>query len=209
MKQVVTTIFLLLTLVFCTAQEGTKWGVKAGYNYTFAKVNYTNEKQPVAAKHGFGIAGTVKVPFEGMLNFSPYVGYNMKGFIVKPKNGPIKEQNFTLHYIDIAPVLSLDIPAGGNTFVIQGGPILGLTRFGKLKTTTTANVTTSEKIAFGYGGYGWFDLGLTTGMGFHFNKRFIEIIYTPSLTNINNNVETDGINIRNRMFSLNFGYYFK
>ena len=64
-------------------------------------------------------------------------------------------------------------------------------------------------MAFGFGGYGWFDLSLTAGIFYHFNKTFVEVAYTTGLANINNNEEFDGRNIRNRMLSLNIGYYFK
>ncbi len=208
MKHILAIFFITLSIQGIFAQT-TKFGIKAGYNYASAKATYAGVKQPVTGKSGFGLALTTKLDFDGVLHFSPYVGYNMKGFIINPKTGNTKKEEYTIHYFDIAPLLSLDFPVGENTFVVSGGPILGLTNFGKQKITTTANVTTSQKMAFGFGGYGWFDLSLTAGISYHFNKTFVEVAYTPGLANINNNEEFDGRNIRNRMLSLNIGYYFK
>jgi hypothetical protein len=211
-KNIMKPIFIVLlftTSTYNLFSQTNKWAIKAGYNYTSAKATYAGEKQSVTAKSGFGIAVTTKMDFDGILHFSPYVGYNMKGFIINPKTGGIKKEEYTIHYFDIAPLLSVDFPVGENTFVISGGPILGITNFGNQKITTTSNVTTSEKIKFGFGGYGWFDLSLTASVGYHFKKMFVEAGYTPGLANINNNEEFDGRNIRNRMLSLNIGYYFK
>jgi Outer membrane protein beta-barrel domain len=208
MKQGLAILFSLFftQTLFCQAN---KWAIRAGYNYTSARASYAGVKQSVTAKSGFGLAVMAKIEFDGILHFSPYVGYNMKGFIINPKTGTIKKEEYTFHYFDIAPLLSVDLPVGENTFVISAGPILGITNFGSQKITTTNNVTTSEKIKFGYGSYGMFDLSLTGSLGYHFKKIFIEAAYTPGLANINNNEEFDGRNIRNRMLSLNIGYYFK
>lgn len=208
MKQIITAL-ICITLANHTIAQDHKWAIKAGYNYTSGRVVYGGIKQPVNGKSGFGVAGMVKIPFDGVLHFSPYVGYNMAGFVVTPNSGSNKKEDFTIHYFTITPALSADIPIGENTFVISGGPYLGLTKFGRIKTTDASNNTTNEKITFGYGGYGMFDLGLTAGIGYHFNKMFVEANYTPGLTSINNNEELDGKNLRNRTFSLNIGYYFR
>jgi hypothetical protein len=202
-------VLLFATSTYNLFSQTNKWAIRAGYNYTSAKATYAGEMQPVTAKSGFGIAVTTKMDFDGVLHFSPYVGYNMKGFIINPKTGGIKKEEYTIHYFDIAPLLSVDFPVGENTFAISGGPILGITNFGKQKITTTSNVTSAQKMTFGYGSYGWFDMSLIAGVSYHFKKMFVETTYTAGLVNINNNEELDGRNIRNRMLSLNIGYYFK
>ena len=202
-------LVLLTSITFFQVAAQNKVAVKAGYNYAFVHAKYHGVKQPYDAKSGFGIAGLIKIPFDGVLHFSPFVGYNMRGFTINPKSGSPKKEEFTLHYLDIVPALSVDLPINDNFFVISGGPLFGFTNFGHLKTTDENNVTTSEKIKFGYGSYGWFDVGLSTSVGYHMKKVFVELGYTHGFANINNNEEFDGRNIQNRMLSLNFGYYFK
>ena len=107
------------------------------------------------------------------------------------------------------PSLSVDFPKGDNVFVLSLGPDFGFTNFGKIKTTDINNVTTNEKLKFGFGSIGWFDLGLNASVGYHMKKIFVEAGYMYGLASINNNEETDLRNIRNRMLSLNIGYYFR
>jgi Outer membrane protein beta-barrel domain len=207
MRQVVTLITLVFFLEGSFAQSN-KWAIKAGYNYTTGKAVYDGVKQPVTAKSGFGVAVMAKIPFENQLIFTPTVGYNMKGFIVKPKTGSPQKEDFTLHYFTITPALSYESTINDNSLFITAGPYLGITGFGRLKTTTAAG-TTNEKIEFGYGGYGMFDLGFTGGISYHFNNMFVEALYSPGLTSINNNEEVDKRNLKNTTISLNIGYYFR
>ncbi len=202
-------VVLLAGIVFQQSFAQNKVAIKAGYNYAFVKATYSGVKQPYDAKSGFGVAALIKIPFDGVLHFSPFVGYNMRGFTIKPKTGSIKKEEFTLHYLDIVPALSLDFPVNDNAFVISAGPYLGITNFGHLKNTDENGAVQSGKIKFGYDSYGWFDVGLSTSIGYHMKKFFIEAGYTHGFACINNNEEFDGRNIQNRMLSLNFGYYFK
>jgi hypothetical protein len=59
------------------------------------------------------------------------------------------------------------------------------------------------------GNYGFVDLGFGSAIGFHTNKFLVQASVQLGLANINNNVENDFRNIRNRMFSLQLGYYLK
>jgi hypothetical protein len=200
----------ILNISFAQYDEfKTKYAIKGGYNYTTGKAIYSDIKQKVTGKHGFNIGAMAKIPFEGVLHFSPYIGYSLKGFSVTPFTGNIKKEDFTLHYFEIAPVLSVDVPMVENKFVLSAGPILGITSMGRAKTTDNSNTTTSKKMEFGYGNYGWFDLGVSTGVGLHNSRFYFEGVYTLGLTSFNNNEELDFRNLRNRTLSVNFGYYLR
>jgi hypothetical protein len=207
MRQVVTIITLVL-LIQSGFSQTNRWAVKGGYNYSTGKANYDGIKQTVNAKPGFGVAVMAKIPFENQLVFTPSIGYNMKGFIVKPKNGNPQKEDFTLHYFTITPALSYESTINDNSLLFTVGPYLGITKFGRIKTTTASN-TTNEKIEFGFSGYGMFDLGFTGGISYHFNNMFVEALYSPGLTSINNNEEVDKRNLKNTTLSLNIGFYFK
>lgn len=186
-----------------------KVAVKGGWNYSTAKAVYTEIKQPTEFTFGYGIGVLAKVPFDGPLHFSPSVMINKRGFIVKPLTGNNKSEQYSIIYLDLVPSLSVDFPKGDNVFVLSLGPDFGFTNFGKIKTTDINNVTTNEKLKFGFGSIGWFDLGLNASVGYHMKKIFVEAGYMYGLASINNNEETDLRNIRNRMLSLNIGYYFR
>jgi Outer membrane protein beta-barrel domain len=190
------------------AMAQTKIAIKAGPNFSTAKVMVYGVKQSSSFKPGASLGIQFDVPFDGVLHFSPYAAYNTLGSKTNYKATGASVQT-TIHYLQLAPGFSCHFKAGEtNTFVFGFSPVLGLTNFGRQK-TTTGGATTSEKIQFGYEGTGWFDLGLTGSLGYHFKKMFVEVNYYNSLTNINNNEEFDGISIRHRMLSLNVGYFFR
>ena len=107
MKNILAIFFFILSIQGVFAQT-TKFGIKVGYNYASSRASYAGIKQPVTAKSGFGLALTTKLDFDGILHFPPYVGYNLKGFIINPKTGNTKKEEYTIHYFDIATLLSLD-----------------------------------------------------------------------------------------------------
>jgi hypothetical protein len=196
-------------VLFAPATAQVKLAIKGGYNLTTARALYAGAKQPSDFTSGYGLGALLKMPFDGVLHFSPSVMVNKKGFIIKPIAGTNKKEQYAITYVDLIPALSVDFEKGNNSFVISLGPVISLTNFGKLKTTDNNGVTTSQKIKFGYGNLGWFDIGLNASIGYHIKKVFVELGYTNGLASINNNEELDQRNIRNRMISLNIGYYFK
>jgi hypothetical protein len=195
--------------LFTNAAAQVKLAVKGGWNYATTRAVYATIKQPSGFTSGYGIGALLKMPFDGVLHFSPSVMINRRGFIIKPLTGSTVKEQYAITYVDLIPSLSVDFEKGDNSFVISLGPDIAFTNFGKLKTTGNNGVTTSQKIKFGYGSIGWFDIGLNASIGYHMKKVFVELGYMNGLASINNNEELDQRNIRNRMLSLNIGYYFK
>jgi hypothetical protein len=207
MKRIIITVIIFICSNSITAQV--KVAIKGAWNYSSARAVYSGMKQSTGFISGYGAGVSAKVPFDGVLHFSPSIMINRRGFIVKPSSGTNKKEQYGITYLDIIPALSTDFSHGSNSFSIGIGPDFGFTNFGKLKATTSNNVTTSEKLKFGYGAYGWFDLGLQASAGYHMKKTFIEVGYLLGLASINNNEEIDQRNIRNRMLSLSVGYYIR
>ncbi len=189
-----------------TAQ--TKIGIKGGPTYSTAVVTVNGVKQSSSYKPGASLGVQFDVPFDGPLHFSPYAAYNMMASSTKYATTGAEVQT-TLHYLSLAPGVSVHLQAPqDNAFVIGFSPVLGLTSFGNRK-TTIGGVTTSEKVQFGFEGTGWFDLGFSGSLGYQFKKLFIQAVYYHGLSSINNKEQYDATNIKNRMFSLQFGYFFK
>jgi len=187
----------------------TKLAIKGGANMSTARVYQNDQKLDSKFVTGYGIGLLFKIPFEGKLYFSPNLAYNRRGYTYTPNAGTINEYQNTIHYFDIVPNLSLNLPAGKNAFVLSAGPHLSVAIAGTEK-QTTANNTSSSKMKFSLSGnYGFLDLGVGGSLGFHTNKFLIEAGYQMGLANINNNVENDFRNIQNRMFSLQIGYFLK
>ena len=208
MKLLFTTV--LAFSCFCYSHAQTRLAIKAGVNYSTARAYLNDVKQSRGFVPGGNLAIQMKTAFDGLLHFSPYVAYTTRGFIIKSGNSTgDKTRNF-IHYIDIAPVLSVDFVTGkDNSLVIAVGPIASLA-IGGTEKTTVSGVDSSAKMNFSTSkDYGLFDLGLHTSIGWHLKKYFIEAVYQYGFVNINNNIERDKRNIQNRTFSLNVGYYFR
>ena len=187
----------------------TKLAIIGGANMSTARVYQNDIKLDSKFIPGYGIGFLFEIPFEGKLYFSPGFAYNRRGYEYTPTSGSITKYRNTIHYIDITPELSLFIPSGQSAFSISAGPYLGVAIAGTEK-TTTATATNSSKMKFSLSGnYGFMDLGLGGGVGFHTKKILVAANVQFGLANINNNVENDFRNIRNRMFSLQLGYYLK
>ncbi len=195
-------------LLYNTATAQTKIAIKGGPAFSIAKADVNGVKLASSWKPGFTLGVLFDVPFDGVLHFSPFASYNMMASRLDYKPADTLTQT-TIHYLHIAPGFSAHFKAGEtNDFVIGFSPVLGLTNFGTKK-ITAGGVTASNKIKFGFEGLGWFDLGLNGSLGYHFKKVFAELNYYHGISNINNNVEFDGTSIRNRMLSLNIGYFFR
>jgi hypothetical protein len=186
----------------------TKIGIKAGPTFSTANVTVDGVKQSSSFKPGASVGVQFDVPFDGVLHFSPYAAYNMMASSTKYATTGAQVKT-TIHYLSLAPGVTVHLQAPKeNAFVIGFSPVLALTNFGNQK-TTLGGVTTSQKMKFGFEGFGWFDLGLTGSLGYHFKKMFIQAQYYHGFANINNNVDLDAITVKNRMFSLQVGYFFK
>jgi hypothetical protein len=187
----------------------TKLAIIGGANMSTARVYQNDIKLDSKFTPGYGIGILFEIPFEGKLYFSPGFAYNRRGYEYTPKSGTITKYQNTIHYLDVTPELSIFLPAGKSAFSISAGPYLGVAITGTEK-TTTETATNSAKMKFSLSNnYGFMDLGVGGGLGFHTRKVVVAAALQFGLTNINNNAETDFRNIRNRMFSLQVGYYLK
>jgi Outer membrane protein beta-barrel domain len=204
MKKIFSIALLLMALCNCDAQ--TRIAIKGGLTYSSARVTDNEVNRSTSYKPGISLGVQFRVPFDGILNFAPYAAYNMRSFKTVY---PTKTVENTIHYLDLVPALALYFPTDNDDKIaLSFGPVFGFTNFGSEK-VTVGTTTTTSKMKFGYGDYGWFDLGVTAGLGYHKPKYFAEVVYYHGLANINNYEDAGPLTIQNRMFGINFGYYFK
>ncbi|MEO6406925.1 MAG: porin family protein [Ferruginibacter sp.] len=198
----------LLLFIYGTKAQ-TKLALKAGANYSTAKASFNGIKQPTSYVPGLNIGLQMTTAFEPPLFFTALAHYSMRGYIIKPTSGSISRYENRIHYIDLTPLLSFHVKTSSQSnLVLSAGPLAGLALSGTEKQTENG-ITTSKKMTLSTSGnYGLFDLAIYSSIGLHFDKFFVEAAYEHGFVNINNNVETDGKDIQNRIFSLNLGYYF-
>ena len=200
---------MVFVLMLLNTSGQTRFAVKAGWDMSTARVYLNDIKQPNQYKNGFNIALQMKVPFDVNLFFTPFIAFSSRGYTYLPTTDSVSKYDNTIHYLDFVPALSYDFHTGKNLLTISMGPEISYALDGTEK-TTIAGQTGSKKMPFAIDGdYGIFDLGFNWGISYHFKKVFIEAAYQLGCANINNNVDIDGRNIRNRMFCVNLGYYLK
>ena len=208
MKSIFLVSIPILTASILQAQ--TNIGIKAGYNYSTARIYTKNIKQTSQYKNGYSFGLMFKAPFDGALHFSPFVAYNRRGYKYLPSTGSIQEIENTIHYIDIAPGVSFDFPIQTNSAFILGiSPVLGFAISGKEKNIFANDSTVTKKMIFNFTNYGLIDVGFNGSIGFRFvNKFLIEASCLLGAADIENN-DSNKRRINNRMFNFSLGYYFK
>jgi OmpA-OmpF porin, OOP family len=222
MKKIPALILFVVSSISMNAQ--TKIAIKGGYNFATAKVEYQNGttqtfiKQPSSFVSGYGLGFLFDIPFDGKLHFMPTISFNSKGYKYNPTFGDTTRVETAINYIDITPSLSFNLKVGKKSdFVLFAGPEISFAMSGKEKDTKDG-ITTSKKIVISTASdYSRFDLGVTAGIGFHTRKFLIESLFQLGLANINNNFSINDsptssnymVNIKNRMFSINVGYFLK
>ena len=72
-----------------TNDRHTKFAIKAGVNRSTARVYQYDEQLESDVVDGYGIAILFNAPFDGLLHFSPSLGYNRRGYTYTPASGTI------------------------------------------------------------------------------------------------------------------------
>jgi hypothetical protein len=134
----------------------------------------------------------------------------MRGYTLNPINSDTQKIETRLHGINLAPLLSYDIPAGKNAHItLTAGPMAGISFSGTEKITEAGGIRSSKIIFSTTDHFSPFDLAIYNSIGYHFDKFFVEASYHLGFVSINNNEEFDKTNIQNRGFGLSLGYYIK
>ncbi|RYF87835.1 MAG: PorT family protein [Chitinophagaceae bacterium] len=209
MKYFITGLLIIGAAFQSVAQ--TNFAVTAGYNHNTARILTNNVKQSTGYKPGFNLGARLKTSFEPPLHFVAAISYNNRGYTFEPSTfGDTSKIETSIHYIDIAPMLNYDFNVGNNNKIsLTAGPVLGIAFSGKQKITEDG-VTKSSDMKFSMSGnYGYFNVGIHSGISYQFNKMFVEAAYHLGFSSISNEEELDKTNIKNRGFSLTLGYWLK
>lgn len=205
-------MFLSVALCFSTltATAQTRLAIKGGYNHTTGRVHINNIKQPSGWQPGVNLGIQLTADFEPPLHFTGLLSYNGRGFTYTPLTGDIQKVETSSHYVNLAPLLSYDIPTRQQQHVtLTVGPMAGLGLAGTQKVTKAGTTTTSKMTFSTSSNYGLFDLAIYSSIGYHFNKFFVEGSYYLGFVSVNNNEELDKTNLKNRAVGISIGYYLR
>ncbi|GAB3292296.1 porin family protein [Hymenobacter humi] len=207
------------------AQDGARFGFRAGANYSNLAGNIENEST-YNNKVGFlgGVILNLPVTSDGFFSVQPEVLYSQKGFENKPteysRTLPLlgtrtekREGNVNYNYLDV-PVL-LKINAGG--FVAEAGPQYSylLSSNDETKTTITTNgksETSSAQNKNDVSGLNRNELGYVAGVGYQaenglslnlrYNGALSDLVKSDNTTYFNGDLK----NARHSAFQLSLGY---
>ncbi len=190
-------------------------GIFAGPQTMSAKYRVHNQKQANEYKYGFQAGVNLKVPFEENLFFAPAFFYSMKGYkvtftdFVYPPDSLAKDNNTTIHTVELAALLHYDFGKNPGHAFIKAGPSLDFQLSGKENFNLIGGGSVDRSMKFSFSGhYGYFSanflfqLGYETGSGFFFFGQF-----THGLASINN--EDGGPRINHRVYGISLGKYLK
>ena len=152
---------------------------------------------------GFKIYWAGRVNLEGNINFSPEIGYAMKGFRVKNPEASIAEQELILHYLEFKFIQEYTIK---ERFFVKLGPSISVAVSGRDKQLSYLNQRSNNPIPFNFAAWGRFEGAVNLSIGTHFGSGWLaEIGTTKGISNIWDG--DNGPNVKNVLYGLSVAKY--
>lgn len=212
MKSICLVIAALIINTKSNAQN--QVGIFVGPQATQSHYTIDGNKQENELRYGFQAGVMMKVPFEGNIYFNPAVFYSMKGYKVSfthyafPPDVNAVDNQTTLHTVEIAPLLQVDLGKKPGHFFIKAGPSIDVQLFGKEKFNLASGGRVERKMKFSFGDYGHFAASLIGQFGYETVDGFsIFAHYAHGVGSINN--ADGGPRIKHRVYSITIGKYLK
>lgn len=210
MKKTFLTAVLAVAVLIGAAQV--QFGLFGGPQVTSSKYTVNGKKQPASQKYGFQLGGSLKVPFDNKLYFSPAVFYSLKGYKVKlnqrssfPDSLAI-DNNTTIHTFELAPLLQYDFSIHPGHFFVKFGPSIDFQLFGKEKYNQSNRTVVDRKMGFSFTQYGRFAASLITQLGYESKDGFLLFAqYSHGVGSMNN--ADGGPGIWHRVIGISIGKY--
>ncbi|GAC1703586.1 MAG: hypothetical protein NVS9B7_00490 [Flavisolibacter sp.] len=200
---------------FLNLEAQVRLGVFAGPQLSSARYLIMNVKQPVQEKFGFMAGGAAKVDFESNFYFFPALYYSLRGYKVtlnKPSYPPTelaKNNNTTLHTLQIAPLFNVDLSKKSSPIFVRFGPSLNITLSGKERFDTAANGGTVERgLKFAVTDYGRITASANVQLGYQTKEGLMIFLhYEYGLGSMSN--ADGGPIILHRVFGMAAGWFLK
>jgi hypothetical protein len=206
-------IFLCVVLPF-TAISQVEFAIFGGPQMTSANYKANSVKQTTEHKFGIFAGGGWKIPFESNLYFAPEIFYSLKGYKVVfnqflfPPGTDAKDNNTTIHSVEVAGLLQADLGSQPSHFFLKGGLSLDFQLFGNEKFNTISGEKVDRKMKYDFGEYGHYSANAILQFGYESaNGFFVAGRYSYGVANISN--ADDGPNIHHVVFGVSAGFYFK
>jgi len=210
-KRTISVVIAVISCCSCFAQA--KVGFFAGPQTSTVQYKIQDVKQSSEAKYGFHAGVGMKVDFEERLYFFPAISYSKAGYKVAfnrqaiPPDSSAKDNNTSLHEVDLDLHLQVDLGKQLGHFFLRGGPSFNIIASGKEKFHVNSGETIDRKMKLGlYSPYGRFLVSAVAALGYETASGFyVNLQYAHGLTSINN--ADDGPQILQRVIGLNMGIF--
>ena len=192
-----------------------QFGIFAGPHISSTTYSISSATQPTDTKVGFHLGAGYKIPFDGILFFSPSMSYAMRGFKVQfnqpsyPPDLLAIDNDITFHEIDVDPLLQFDLSKKVNHLFIKAGPSFNFILSGKEKYNLATGESIDRTMKFSTtDSYGRYNASLVGQFGFETSKGLIiYAYYLRGLISMNN--EEQGPSIYNSMYGITLGQFLK
>lgn len=210
MKKTFLTAIMAVAVLVSSAQV--QFGLFGGPQRTSSKYTINGKKQSNSPKYGFQLGGTLKVPFENKLYFSPAAFYSLKGYKVKfnqrsyfPDSLAV-DNNTIIHTFELAALLQYDFNDRPNHFFVKFGPSIDFQISGKEKFNRSNRTAIDRKMGFSFTQYGRYAASLITQLGYETKDGLLLFAqYTHGIGSMNN--ADDGPGIWHRVIGISIGKY--
>jgi hypothetical protein len=208
-------IFSIALFFSFSAYAQVELGIFAGPHASSATYSAKGAKQSTDFKYGFHIGAECKIPFENQLDFVPAISYKMMGYKVvfnQPSFPPdllAEDNNARFHQVDVDVLLQYNFSKKANHLFLKAGPSFNFILFGKENFNLATGEYISHNMKFSTtNGYGRYEVSVDAQFGFETSGGLtISAHYVQGLISMNN--EDDGPTIRNYLFGITVGKFFK
>jgi Outer membrane protein beta-barrel domain len=210
MKKTFLTAVMAVAVLVCSAQV--QFGLFGGPQVTSSKYTINGKKQPTSQKYGFQLGGSLKVPFENKLYFSPAAFYSLKGYKVKfnqhscfPDSLAV-DNNTTIHTFELAALLQYDFSNQPGHIFVKFGPSIDFQISGKEKFNRSDRTTIDREMGFSFTQYGHYAASFITQFGYETKDGFMLFAqYTHGIGSMSN--VDGGPGIWHRVLGISIGKY--
>lgn len=201
MKNLILTVFVVIAAIFSLNAQ-TMFGAKAGLN--LATIT-GDETEDFNGRTSFHIGVLAEFEVSDTFSFQPELMYSSQGAEESyTEDGSKIEGDIKLDYLNI-PLMAKFYVAEG--FSIEAGPQIGILLSaeydwkadGESGSIDLKDEELVKDIDFGLN----FGLGYKLDGGLNFGAR-----YNLGLSNVNDDVDSDDVNIKNGVFQVSVGYFF-
>jgi hypothetical protein len=209
---------IFFAAIFCSAaifSQEVQFQIFAGPHISSTTYSINATSQPTDTKPGFHVGAGYKIPFEGILFFSPSISYAMRGYKVQfnqpsfPPDLLAVDNNTTFHEIDVDPLLQFDLSKKPSHLFIRVGPSFNFILWGNEKYNLATGESVDRAMKFSTTNwYGRYNASLLGQFGFETAKGLtIYAYYLDGLISMNN--EEHGPSIFNSMYGLTLGKFLR